>query len=87
MAAQNIMLMAHALGLATCFFNFPISSPSSEYKIAEILNIPYPEYVLIGFISVAWPLFPRTLGPTRHDANHKAWANKLGNTWENFKEV
>ncbi len=87
MAAQNLMLMAHALGLATCFFNFPISSPSSEYKIAEMLNIPYPEYVLIGFISVAWPLFPRTLGPTRHDANHKAWANKLGNSWENFKEV
>ena len=60
MAAQNMMLMAHALGVGSCYFNFPMSSPAAESKVAEMCNIQYPEFSIIGFISLAWPLFPRS---------------------------
>ncbi|MHA1253829.1 MAG: nitroreductase family protein [Candidatus Helarchaeota archaeon] len=86
MACQNMLLMAHALGLGSCFFNFPMSSPAAEAKIAEICNINYPEFAIIGFVSLAWPLFPRRRGPDRMPPAKKAWHNRLGNSWENFKE-
>lgn len=87
MAAQNMMLMAHALGIGSCYFNFPMSSPAAEMKIAEMCNIKYPEFMIIGFVSLAWPLFPRTRGPDRSPPKKKAWINELGNDWQNFKEV
>lgn len=86
MAAQNMLLMAHALGVGSCYFNFPMSSPAAEAKIAELCNIPYPEFTIIGFVSLAWPLFPRTRGPDRSSPAKKAWHNFLGNSWDNFKE-
>ncbi|MHA1784502.1 MAG: nitroreductase family protein [Candidatus Helarchaeota archaeon] len=86
MAAQNIMLMAHALGVGSCYFNFPISSPAAESKIADLLGVNYPEYEIIGFVSLAWPLFPRNRGPDRSTPKYKAWHNKLGNPWKNYKE-
>jgi len=86
MAAQNMMLMAHALGLGSCYYNFPISSPAAEAKIANLLNVDYPEYEIIGFVSLAWPLFPRSRGPNRSNPEMKAWHNKLGNPWKNFAE-
>jgi len=86
MAAQNMLLMAHALGIGSCYFNFPMSSPAAEAKIAEMCGINYPEFAIIGFISLAWPLFPRRRGPDRAPPYKKAWHNKLGNPWENFKE-
>ena len=85
-AAQNMMLMAHALGVGSCYFNFPMSSPAAETKIAEMCNITYPEFMIIGFVSLAWPLFPRTRGPDRFPPNKKAWVNRIGNSWESFKE-
>ena len=87
MAAQNMMLMAHALGVGSCYFNFPMSSPAGEMKIADICNIKYPEFMIIGFVSLAWPLFPRARGPDRSPPSKKAWHNELGNDWANFKEV
>ncbi|HUX99338.1 MAG TPA: nitroreductase family protein [Candidatus Deferrimicrobium sp.] len=86
MAAQNMMLMAHALGVGSCYFNFPMSSPAAESKIAEMCNITYPEFTIIGFVSLAWPLFPRDRGPDRSPPKKKAWHNSIGNAWENFKE-
>ncbi|MBD3228045.1 MAG: hypothetical protein GF329_07635 [Candidatus Lokiarchaeota archaeon] len=86
MAAQNMMLMAHALGVGSCYFNFPMSSPAAEAKIADLCDINYPEFSIIGFVSLAWPLFPRTRGPDRALPEKKAWHNKLGNPWKNFKE-
>ncbi|MHA1271239.1 MAG: nitroreductase family protein [Candidatus Helarchaeota archaeon] len=86
MAAQNMMLMAHALGVGSCYFNFPMSSPAAENKIANLCNIKYPEFSIIGFVSLAWPLFERKRGPDRATPYKKAWFNKMGNSWENFKE-
>ncbi|MHC1592305.1 MAG: nitroreductase family protein [Candidatus Helarchaeales archaeon] len=86
MAAQNMMLMAHALGIGSCYYNFPISSPAAEAKIANLLGVNYPEYEIIGFVSLAWPLFPRNRGPNRETPKMKAWHDKLGNPWKNFPE-
>ncbi|MHA1694371.1 MAG: nitroreductase family protein [Candidatus Helarchaeota archaeon] len=86
MLAQNMMLMAHALGIGACYFNFPMSSPAAESKIADMCNISYPEFSIIGFVSLAYPLFPRKRGPDRESPKKKAWFNKLGNSWDNFKE-
>jgi nitroreductase len=86
MAAQNMMLMANSLGVGSCYFNFPMSSPAAEAKIADLCGINYPEFSIIGFVSLAWPLFPRLRGPDRAPAKNKAWHNKLGNPWDNFKE-
>ena len=86
MAAQNMLLMADVLGVGSCYFNFPMSSPAAEGKIADMCNINYPEFSIIGFVSLAWPLFHRNRGPNRAPPKKKAWNNKLGNSWDTFKE-
>jgi len=63
MAAQNILLAAHALGLGTCLVGFASSAMQREERIARDLGIP-PGETVRAVIAVGHPAvrYERTTG-------------------------
>jgi len=49
---QNILLLAYALGLGTCWLGEIIKN---EEKVKEILNLPKERYELCAFITIGYP--------------------------------
>jgi nitroreductase len=45
LAAQNILLGAHALGLGTCLIGFAVSAIQKDGRIKDVLKIPREENV------------------------------------------
>ena len=62
-AAQNIMLAAHGLGLGTVFIGV-----FHEAKIQDILNIPS-ECRVVGLFPIGYPLREKKGGPPRKEVN------------------
>jgi nitroreductase/NAD-dependent dihydropyrimidine dehydrogenase PreA subunit len=58
LAAQNILLGAHALGLGTCLIGFAVSAMRKEGRIKDLLKIPREEavhaVVAVGHPAVTW---------------------------------
>jgi nitroreductase/NAD-dependent dihydropyrimidine dehydrogenase PreA subunit len=58
LAAQNILLGAHALGLGTCLIGFAVSAMAKDARIKDLLSIPREETVhaviAIGHPAVAY---------------------------------
>jgi nitroreductase/Pyruvate/2-oxoacid:ferredoxin oxidoreductase delta subunit len=54
LAAQNILLGAHALGLGTCLIGFAVSAMQKDGRIKELLKIPRAENVH-AVIAVGYP--------------------------------
>jgi nitroreductase len=52
MAAQNLLLAAHALGLGACYHSGPI--PFLRGPLHELLDI-HPRLELAGLITIGWP--------------------------------
>lgn len=53
-AAHNIVLAAHAIGLGTCYIGFIASTVPYAPKVKKILNIEYP-YEIVTSICVGYP--------------------------------
>lgn len=53
-AIQNMMLMAKALGLGTCWVIAPVFDVRDELKVKRLLNIPE-EYKVISIIALGYP--------------------------------
>ena len=53
-AAQNIVLAAHALGLGTCYIGFIASTIPYNPKIRKMLGIEYP-YTMVTSLCVGYP--------------------------------
>ncbi|MCS7199190.1 MAG: nitroreductase [Caldimicrobium sp.] len=49
---QNMMLIAHSLGLGTCWLGEILKN---EAKVLEILELPSEEYELCAFLAVGYP--------------------------------
>jgi len=62
-AAQNLMLSAHALGLGTVFVGV-----FDEEKVRGLLNIP-PDIRVVGLFPVGYPLKEKKDGPLRKAMN------------------
>ena len=58
-ASENLMLAAHAVGLATVFVGV-----FDEEKLAELLDIP-PEVRIVGIFPIGYPLTEPKSGPPR----------------------
>ena len=54
MCAQNMMLMAHSLGLSTCCVVAPVSDMRDDIKAMDLLKIPH-GYKIALPIAVGWP--------------------------------
>ncbi|MBW2000302.1 MAG: nitroreductase family protein [Deltaproteobacteria bacterium] len=54
MCAQNMMLMAHVLGLSTCCVVAPVSDMRDDVKIMELLKIPHGYKVALP-LTVGYP--------------------------------
>lgn len=58
LAAQNMLLAAHALGLGTCLIGFAVSAMQKDARIKESLGIPRAESVhaviAVGYPAVAY---------------------------------
>jgi nitroreductase len=68
LAAMQMVLMAEALGLGTCFSGFLTSASNSSPELKQMLCIPAEHDVLLSF-TIGHPdiRFPRTV--SRHPAN------------------
>lgn len=53
MAAQNLLLAAHSMGLAGCFHSGPV--PFLDGRIHEMLGL-HPKLVLGGLVTLGWPV-------------------------------
>ena len=54
MATQNILLMAHALGLGSCVVVAPVSDMRDDIKVMKLLKIPY-GYKVIAPLAIGYP--------------------------------
>jgi nitroreductase len=54
MCAQNMMLMAHELGLSTCCVVAPVSDMRDDIKTMELLEIPH-GYKIALPLAIGWP--------------------------------
>lgn len=71
-AAQNMMLAAHALELGTVFVGV-----FDEQRLRELLSIP-PEIRIVGVFPVGYPLEPGKAGPPRHELKQFVSYEKWG---------
>ena len=53
-AIQNMLLMAKALGLGTCWVIGPVTDVRDEMKVKELLNIPE-EYKIVSVVALGYP--------------------------------
>lgn len=53
-ASQNILLMAHALGLGACWLEAPTTDIRDEYKVKKLLNVPA-QYTIFHIIAIGYP--------------------------------
>lgn len=53
-AIQNMLLMAKALGLGTCWVIGPVTDVRDELKVKELLNIPE-EYKIVSVVALGYP--------------------------------
>lgn len=74
-AAQNLMLAAHALGLGTVFVGV-----FKEEKLRDLLNIPQ-NIRIVGIFPIGYPLEEKTEGPPRKPLDeivfYEGWEKKL----------
>jgi nitroreductase len=54
MATQNMVLMAHALGLGSCVVVAPVSDMRDDIKVMKLLKIPH-GYKVIAPLAVGYP--------------------------------
>jgi nitroreductase len=54
MATQNMLLMAHALGLGTCVVVAPVSDMRDDIKVMKLLKIPY-GYKIFAPVAIGYP--------------------------------
>ena len=54
MCAQNMMLMAHSLGLSTCCVVAPVSDMRDDVKAMNLLKIPHGFKIALP-IAIGWP--------------------------------
>jgi nitroreductase len=54
MATQNMLLMAHALGLGTCVVVAPVSDMRDDIKVMKLLKIPY-GYKVFTPVAIGYP--------------------------------
>jgi nitroreductase len=54
MATQNMVLMAHALGLGSCVVVAPVSDMRDDIKVMKLLKIPH-GYKIIAPLAVGYP--------------------------------
>lgn len=71
MAAENVMLMAHSLGLGTCWIGFAMPFLNSE-KGKEKLNIPN-AYVAVAPLVIGYPANSAVPAVPRADAKIFLW--------------
>ena len=53
-ASQNILLMAHALGLGACWLEAPTTDIRDENKVRELLKVP-PQFTIFHIIAIGYP--------------------------------
>ncbi|MEM2387391.1 MAG: nitroreductase family protein, partial [Candidatus Bathyarchaeia archaeon] len=53
-AIQNMLLMAKALGLGTCWVIGPVTDVRDELKVKELLGIPE-EYKVVSVVALGYP--------------------------------
>ena len=53
-ASQNILLMAHALGLGACWLEAPTTDIRDEYKVRALLKVPE-NYTIFHVIAIGHP--------------------------------
>ena len=74
-AAQNLMLAAHALGLGTVFVGV-----FKEEKLRDLLNIPQ-NIRIVGIFPIGYPLEEKTEGPPRKPLNeivvYEGWEKEI----------
>lgn len=76
-AVENMMLEAHALGLATCWIG-----AFQEDRVKTILNIPE-EVDVHALLPLGYPA--EKTSSTRRDLNYLVYFNKYGNQWKKEK--
>lgn len=54
MATQNMLLMAHALGLGSCVVVAPVSDMRDDIKVMRLLKIPY-GYKIFAPVAIGYP--------------------------------
>jgi len=54
MATQNLLLMAHSLGLGSCVVVAPVSDMRDDIKVMKLLKIPY-GYKVIAPLAIGYP--------------------------------
>lgn len=54
MATQNMLLMAHALGLGSCVVVAPVSDMRDDVKVMKLLKIPY-GYKIFAPVAIGYP--------------------------------
>ena len=70
LAAQNIMLGAHALGLGSCFIGFVTRAMKSDRRIKRALAIPAAQeihaVIALGYPKLAYLRLTRRVAVTPH---------------------
>jgi nitroreductase len=54
MATQNMLLMAHSLGIGSCVVVAPVSDMRDDLKVMKLLKIP-PGYKVIAPVAIGYP--------------------------------
>jgi len=62
MATQNMMLMAHALGLGSCCVVAPVSDMRDDIKTMKLLNVPH-GYKIVAPVAIGYPAESRNPRP------------------------
>lgn len=81
-AIENMLLMAHSMGLGGCWVHGPVAATRDAKKFKEILGIPtgMGEYKVIAYVSIGWAAEARKHPRPKKSLDELVYWERFGQT-------